>query len=115
HIWLAQQPQALEALQINTLAHVLLGQPDAVQADIDRQLAMSPDQALPDLLANSQELSPQQLQVLLTALAGLTDQYPQQSPLWFAKALTEQQQGNYQAAIEACDQALKIKPDHLES
>lgn len=114
-IWLQQQPASLDALQINTLAHVLLGQPDAVRADVDQQLKIAPDQALSELLANSQELSAQQLQVLLTALAGLTDSYPQQASLWFAKALTEQQKGNFQNAIDACDQALELKPDHLES
>lgn len=114
-IWLKQEPASLEALRINTLAHVLLGQPDAVAQDIDQQLRLDPEQALPQLLANSQELSQVQLQVLLTALAGLTERYPQQASLWFAKALTEQRRGHFQNAIDACDQALQLKPDHLES
>jgi predicted Zn-dependent protease len=115
HLWLAQEPDNLDAWQTTTYAHVLQGLPDTVTTDISKQLALQPKTALNDLLADSGQLSKDQLQVLLMALSNLASQYPGQAPLWFARALVKQANGQYQTALDACNHALDINPTHLES
>ncbi len=114
-IWLDAQPNNLTAWQIVTLSNVLLGQTDAASQAIEKQIQIDPKAGLQKLLANSSELAPQQQQVLVAALGKLAEQHPEQAALWYAKARAEQYNQDFKAALRACDRAIELRPDHLES
>src|SRR5690606_35085020 len=52
---------------------------------------------------------------LLAALAQLTDRYPDQAPLWYARALHLQMEGDLTNAFQANEKALKLNRKHEDA
>lgn len=114
-LWLASAPHSHEAREMAALAEISLGNPDAAAAHIDRLLADNPDQALGRLVAHARSLNQEESNQLLAAFSQLTEQYPRQGALWYARALHLHQQGLPERALEANEQALKLARDHEEA
>lgn len=114
-LWLKREPDNQDALRLAALAEVALGDNEAATGHIDRLIATQGGKALLPLVTEARHLDDQGNKELLTVLAGLADRYPQQAPLWYARALSERESGNTSAALEAINQALDAQPDHIEA
>lgn len=113
--WLQMTPHDTTALEIAALSHISLGDTDAAAAYIDTLLSRDPQGALVRLVAQARGLDAAGNTRLLAALAGLTDRYPDQAPLWYARALHLQLQDNPEAALAATEEALRRQSDHEEA
>ncbi|EKF74149.1 hypothetical protein A11A3_10032 [Alcanivorax hongdengensis A-11-3] len=113
--WLTLQPDNEEALDVAILSQISLKNPDAAASYLDRLMSTQGQDGLIRLVSQAQGLGTDGNLQLVKALAQLTDRYPDQAPLWYARALYEQQQENYQAALEADEKALDKMPDHEDA
>jgi tetratricopeptide (TPR) repeat protein len=113
--WLRQAPANKRAREIAALASISLGEPQQAALHIDRLLARDPDTALNDLVKQARQLNTDTSEPLLEALSSLVEQYPEQAPLWYARALHRQKQDQPKQALEACDEALSISPEHRQA
>lgn len=113
--WLRQEPDDSRAREIAALAAISLGQPAQAALHIDRLMARDPDTALNDLVSQARQLDPGSNEPLLAAFSSLVEQYPEQAPLWYARALYRQRQGETEEALHACEQALERAPDHRQA
>ena len=106
--WLTLDPTDTTPLEIAALSHISLGDTDAL-------LARDPQEGLLRLVTQARGLDQGGNTRLLIALASLTDRYPDQAPLWYARALHLQLQDNPEAALTSVDEALRRQPDHEEA
>lgn len=113
--WLEQDPENEEALQLAILSEIRLSNTEAATRYLDTLLGVHGEQALGRLVAQARGLDAEGNLQLVQALAQLTDQYPEQAPLWYARALWQEREGNLQAALEADEQALKRMPRHEDA
>ena len=114
-LWLVSSPDNRDALEMAALAEISLGNPDAAAGHIDQLLTDDPDQALGRLVAHARNLSMDESDQLLAALAQLTERYPRQAPLWYARALHLQNLGQPAPALDAADQAVRLNRDNLDA
>lgn len=114
-LWLRRQPDNADALRLAALADIQLDRPEQAAESIDRLLAVHGSEALIPLVAEARNLDEDENQRLLEALSRLAERYPEQAPLWYARALDRRQQGDLEAALEAVDSALDQDPDHREA
>src|SRR5690554_94429 len=114
-IWLAGQPNSAEAHQLLAIAKVHAGDADGAASHIDFLLNNDPEQALVHLVSQSRGLDSDGNATLLSALASLARQHPKQAPLWYARALHEQQQGDYEAALVSCEKTLSLSKQHEDA
>ena len=114
-LWLDRQPDNADALRLAALADIQLDQQQQATQSIDRLLAVHGSEALIPLVAEARNLDENDNQRLLSALSGLAERYPEQAPLWYARALDRRQQNDLEGAIEAVDTALDQDPDHGEA
>lgn len=113
--WLRQSPDNARAAEIAALAAISLGEVDRAAAHIDTLMARDPNAALADLVEQARNLGEQTNEPLLAALSSLVEHYPDQAPLWYARALHLQNQGQLEPALEACERALKRQRNHQEA
>ncbi len=114
-LWLEREPANADALRLAALADIQLGNSDGAAGFIDRLLAEHGSEALLPLVAEASNLSDNDNQQLLKALSQLADRYPDQAPLWYARALDRRQQGDLPGAMEAVEHALDQDPEHMEA
>ncbi|MED5601359.1 MAG: tetratricopeptide repeat protein [Pseudomonadota bacterium] len=114
-LWLERQPDNADALRLAALADIQLERPEQATESIDRLLAVHGSEALIPLVAEARGLDEGANQRLLNALSGLAERYPEQAPLWYARALDRRQQSDLDGALEAVDTALDQDPDHGEA
>ena len=114
-LWLERQPDNADALRLAALADIQLDRPEQATETIDRLLAVHGSEALIPLVAEARGLDESDNQRLLTALSGLAERYPDQAPLWYARALDRRQQSDLEGALDAVDTALDQDPDHREA
>lgn len=113
--WLEQDPTNEEALQLAILSEIRMGNNDAVTRYLDTLLGSHGEEALGRLVAQARGLDEEGNLQLVQALARLTDQYPDQAPLWYARALWQEREGNLEAALAADEEALKRMPRHEDA
>lgn len=113
--WLRQAPDNKRAREIAALASISLGEPQQAALHIDRLLARDPDTALTDLVKQARQLNTDTSEPLLEALSSLVEQYPKQAPLWYARALHRQKQNEPDQALQACNEALSLSPEHRQA
>ncbi len=113
--WLRQEPDNKRAREIAALASISLGEPKRAALHIDRLLARDPDTALSDLVEQARQLNTDTSEPLLEALSSLVEQYPDQAPLWYARALHRHKQNQPEQALQASEEALSINPDHRQA
>lgn len=113
--WLRQEPDNIRAREIAALASISLGEPRQAALHIDRLMARDPDTALSDLVDKARQLDASANEPLLAAFSSLVEQYPDQAPLWYARALHQQNENNTEQALNACEKALSIDPDHRQA
>ncbi len=113
--WLEQEPESEEALQLAILSEIRLGNTAATTRYLDTLLGTHGEQALGRLVAQARGLDAEGNLQLVQALAQLTDQYPEQAPLWYARALWQEREGKLEAALEADEEALKRMPRHEDA
>ncbi len=114
-LWLERQPDNADALRLAALADIQLDRAERATESIDRLLAVHGSEALLPLVAEARNLDEGENQRLLTALSGLAERYPEQAPLWYARALDRRQQSDLDGALNAVDTALDRDPDHREA
>ncbi|MQX54893.1 tetratricopeptide repeat protein [Alcanivorax sediminis] len=112
---LEQDPENEEALQLAILSEIRLGNTDAATHYLDTLLGAHGEQALGRLVAKARGLDAEGNLQLVQALAQLTDQYPEQAPLWYARALWQEREGKLEAALDANEEALKRMPRHEDA
>ncbi len=113
--WLEQDPDNEEALQLAILSEIRLGNTEASTRYLDTLLGTHGEQALGRLVVQARGLDEEGNLQLVKSLAQLTDQYPEQAPLWYARALWQEREGNLEAALAADEQALKRMPRHEDA
>lgn len=114
-LWLERQPDNADALRLAALADIQLDRPEQATESIDRLLAVHGSEALIPLVSEARNLDESDNQRLLKALSGLAERYPDQAPLWYARALDRRQQSDLDGALDAVDTALDRDPDHREA
>lgn len=114
-IWLAGDPDNAEAHELLAIARIHAGDVAGAASHIDFLLSGDPDQALMRLVSQARGLDSDGNAALLSALASLTKQHPKQAPLWYARALHQQQQGDLEAALSATDKALSLNKQHEDA
>jgi len=113
--WLTQEPDNQTAHEIAAIAQIVMDNPTAAAAHIDQLLADDPQSGLIRLVTQAEGLDQQGNTQLLAALAQLTDRYPDQAPLWYARALHLQMEGDLANAFEANEKALKLNRSHEDA
>ena len=113
--WLEQDPESEEALQLAILSEIRMGNTDAATRYLDTLLGAHGEQALGRLVAQARGLDAEGNLQLVQALAQLTEQYPEQAPLWYARALWQEREGNLDEALAADEEALKRMPRHEDA
>lgn len=114
-LWLEAQPDHEEALQLAILSEIRLGNTDAASRYLDRLLGEHGGEALGRLVSQARGLDAQGNQQLVQALAQLTDRYPDQAPLWYARALWREHEGDPGDALAANERALDLMPRHEDA
>jgi len=114
-LWLEQEPANEEALQLAILSEIRLGNIDAASRYLDTLLGEHGGEALGRLVGQARGLDAQGNRQLVQALAQLSDRYPDQAPLWYARALWLEQEGDYAGALEADERALDLMPRHEDA
>jgi len=114
-LWLEQAPADEEALQLAILSEIRLGNIPAASRYLDMLLGEHGGEALGRLVSQARGLDAQGNRQLVEALAQLTDRYPDQAPLWYARALWLEHQNDYAGALEADERALDLMPRHEEA
>lgn len=114
-LWLEQAPANEEALQLAILSEIRLGNMNAASRYLDTLLGEQGGDALGRLVNQARGLDAQGNRQLVQALAQLTDRYPDQAPLWYARALWLEHQGDYSGALQADEQALDLMPRHEDA
>ena len=113
--WLDRHPNNESALRLAILAHIQLGQIDQATPALDALIGHHGQQGLARLVGQGHDLSAEDNLGLIAALAPLTERYPDQAPLWYARALHQQHQGNAQQALAANRRALRLLPEHRDA
>lgn len=114
-LWLQRQPDNADALRLAALADIQLDRSEQATESIDRLLAVHGSEALIPLVSEARNLDESDNQRLLKALSGLAERYPDQAPLWYARALDRRQQSDLDGALDAVETALDRDPDHREA
>lgn len=114
-LWLKQSPGDARAHEIAALSAISLGEPEEAARHIDVLMQRAPAQALAELVSRARGLDEEGNNLLLAALSSLVDRFPEQPPLWYARALHLQNAGETERALEACQRALSENPDHVEA
>ena len=114
-LWLEKAPANEEALQLAILSEIRLGNIDAASRYLDTLLGEHGGDALGRLVSQARGLDAQGNQQLVQALAQLSDRYPKQAPLWYARALWLEHENDYAGALEADERALDLMPRHEDA
>ena len=114
-LWLEQAPTNEEALQLAILSEIRLDNIDTASRYLDTLLGAHGADALGRLVNQARGLDAQGNRQLVQALAQLTDRYPDQAPLWYARALWLEHEGNYSGALQADERALHLMPRHEDA
>lgn len=114
-LWLQRDPGNREAHEILALSYIKLGDRQQAANHIDVLLQDSPQASLTELVSHARGLGPQGNQQLLDVLGSLTDRYPDQAPLWYARALSLQMDGDLEGALAACERTLKLNKLHEDA
>lgn len=114
-LWLKREPDNEDALRLAALADIELGDGDAAAVHIDRLVKQYGSASLVPLVAEAQGLDDEGNRQLLSALSGLAERYPDEAPLWYARALDLRQQADLKGAMAATERALDKQPKHLEA
>lgn len=114
-LWLDLEPDANEPREYAALAMIQLGESQAAADMIDQLLLHDTEASLARLVKQARGLDETGNTHLLKALARLTDHYPEQAPLWYARSLHLQLEGDTAGALKATENALKRNPKHEEA
>lgn len=112
-LWLARAPDNLEARELLAMSWIRQGDSKKAAVYIDDLLAVDPRAALTGLVTDTR--GAEQQTELLRALGQLSERYPEQAPLWYAKAVSLQLDGDLDAALVACKRALRANKLHEEA
>ncbi|MDX1802873.1 MAG: tetratricopeptide repeat protein [Alcanivorax sp.] len=113
--WLTLSPNNQDALQLAILSEVSLQNSDAAAGYLDTLLDHYGEQSLGRLVSQARGLGNDDNLELVKALAQLTDRYPKQAPLWYARALYLDHEGDTEAALAADQKALHLMPKHEDA
>ena len=114
-LWLEKVPANEEALQLAILSEIRLGNIEAASRYLDTLLGEHGGEALGRLVSQARGLDAQGNRQLVQALAQLSDRYPDQAPLWYARALWLEHENDYAGALEADERALDLMPRHEDA
>ncbi len=114
-IWLEGEPESRDARQLLALSYIEQGERDKAAAQIDELMKGDPQRALVELVSQAHNLDEAGNVQLLAALGSLTDRYPDQAPLWYARALNLEMEKQPQLALNACEQAIRLDSTHEDS
>lgn len=114
-VWLDGDSSSRDARVLLALSYTEQGETEKAAAQIDLLMADNPREALVDLVSQARNLDEAGNAQLLAALGSLTDRYPNQAPLWYARALNLEIEGQHEASLVACNQAIKLDRTHEDS
>jgi tetratricopeptide (TPR) repeat protein len=114
-VWLDGDSSARDARVLLALSYTEQGETEKAAAQIDQLMADNPREALVELVSQARSLDEAGNAQLLAALGSLTDRYPDQAPLWYARALSLEIEEQHEPALVACNQAIKLDSSHEDS
>lgn len=114
-IWLEGEPASRDARQLLALSYIEQGERSKAAEQIDALMRDNPERALVELVSQAHNLDEAGNVQLLAALGSLTDRYPEQAPLWYARALNLEREQQYALALNACEQAIRLDNNHEDS
>lgn len=114
-VWLDGNSGSRDARVLLALSYTEQGETEKAAAQIDLLMTDNPREALVELVSQARSLDEAGNAQLLAALGSLTDRYPDQAPLWYARALNLELEEQHEASLIACNQALKLDSSHEDS
>lgn len=114
-LWLAGADDSRAARELLALSYIEQGETDKAAAQIDALMAERPREALVSLVSQARNLDEDGNARLLAALGSLTEHYPDQAPLWYARALHLEMEQQPELALEACNRAIRLDSAHEDS
>ncbi|MBQ0752632.1 MAG: tetratricopeptide repeat protein [Gammaproteobacteria bacterium] len=114
-VWLDGNSQSRDARVLLALSYTEQGETEKAAAQIDLLMAGNPREALVELVSQARSLDEAGNAQLLAALGSLTDRYPDQAPLWYARALSLEIEEQHEPSLVACNHAIKLDSTHEDS
>ena len=114
-IWLENDSGSREAHELLALSYIEQGETEKAAEQIDLLMADNPRQALVELVVQARNLDDKGNAQLLAALGSLTERYPDQAPLWYARALNLEIEQRPEQSLVACERAIKLDSQHEDS
>ncbi|MDF1781929.1 MAG: tetratricopeptide repeat protein [Alcanivoracaceae bacterium] len=114
-IWLNNDSGSREAHELLALSYIEQGETEKAAEQIDLLMADDPRQALVELVVQARNLDDEGNAQLLAALGSLTERYPDQAPLWYARALNLEIEQRPEQSLVACERAIKLDNQHEDS
>ena len=114
-LWLDGDDSNRDARELLALSYIEQGETAKAAEQIDVLMADHPREALISLVSQARNLDEDGNARLLAALGSLTERYPDQAPLWYARALNLEMEQQHEQALTACDKAIRLDPAHEDS
>lgn len=114
-VWLDGDSLSRDARVLLALSYTEQGETEKAAAQIDLLMTNNPREALAELVSQARSLDAAGNAQLLAALGSLTDRYPDQAPLWYARALSLEIEAQHEPSLAACNQAIKLDSTHEDS
>jgi len=114
-LWLAEEPDNTEALQMMTVQLIRAGEFEKALSYMERLLEQKASANFDFLVQHSQEITRRRRQGIITALEDIIKRYPSNPQLLFTKALLLQQNEDLKEALVTTNSALEIDPNYVSA
>jgi len=113
HLWLQLEPHSPEALQIAAAEYLHENEFDKSIEYIDRLLKQDANANFEYVLQQSERVPNTKRKDLIAALSRLSEKHPKNANVWFTKALAQEMNGEFNAAIDSSSVAIDINENFL--
>lgn len=113
NLWLEVDPNNIEAHQAVTVQLIRNNKYDAALQHMSSLLRLSSEPNFDFLIHHTRKIDKEARQNIIAGLKKLTQNHPENSRLWFTKAILEDFQGSKEAAILSVERSLEIEPNYV--
>lgn len=114
-LWLQVEPNNLEALETASVELMRAGDFSKALEYMDTILASEGNANFDFLVYHAKGIDNQQREYIINNLSQLLKKYPSNPQLWFTKALIEQQNQDFQSALDSTDTAIKLDEQYISA
>lgn len=114
-LWLQVEPNNLEALETASVELMRAGDFSKALEYMDTILASNGNANFDFLVYHAKHIDNQQRQYIINNLTQLLEKYPSNPQLWFTKALVEQQNEDFQSALDSTETAIQLDEQYISA